>query len=175
MISRQFALGLLLLTFSSVSLAVDGYKNVKFGSSFKQLQNANFCNWKRYDEKKIPGLDSYYCENFQFGSERTMAMAFFINGQFKRFGIVFDSDVSAVLNGLQKKYGEPSSTFDANKMDELKAYGGSASIGFDKDTVVVTLTRDPTTKQDSTQLIYTAQDYEKLYGALKSKNLEGDL
>lgn len=170
-----FALGCLLLIFSSTTLAVDGYKDIKFGSSFKQLQNANLCSWKRFTGSEVKGFESFYCENFQFGSERTMAMAFFINGQFKRFGIVFDSDVAAVLNGLHKKYGDPSSMYDDKKMEELKAYGGSVSVSFDKNTVVVNLNRDPSTKKDTTQLIYTSADYSRLLDELKSKNLENDL
>lgn len=81
----------------------------------------------------------------------------------------------ALIEGLKKKYGEPSSTFTADEFEKAQKFGGSISVKFDSDTVIVNVTRDAQTMQDTTYLIYTSNDYDGMYKKLNEKNMESDI
>ncbi|MEH4623087.1 hypothetical protein PO369_05720 [Phytobacter diazotrophicus] len=175
--SRRFALGVLLLAFSSMSSAVDGYKGVKFGSAFKDLKAAKLCTWKKYEDNSIKGMDSYYCENFKFSGLTTVAMAFFLDGSFERFSIVVDKsqNVTALAESLVQKYGKPSSSFTDDELRNVQKNGGELTIKFDNDTVMLGIKHDVSTNTDSTMLLYSSSEYFGKLGKLQKSGFDNDL
>lgn len=177
MLKKTIALGFSLLLASSTVFAIDGYKGAKFGASFEDFKKAKLCTWKKYDKDNTKGMQTYYCEDFSFSGNNELAFSFFINGGFKRLAISLDKavDISIIIEGLKKKYGEPSSSFTAEDVDYVKKHGGSLDMKFDNDTIIIGVKREPGTMQDSSMLTYSSPDYFKLLGELDKKNLDGDL
>ena len=174
---KSIILGLSLVTISFTSMAVDGYKGVKFGSNFEDLKAAKICSWKQYADNKVKGMDTYYCDNFKFSGLNTIAMAIFMGGSFERFSIVLNDnqDVTALADSLMKKYGKPSSSFTQEEFKDFQNNGGSLTVKFDEDTVILGMNRDPGTKADSMQLLYSSPSYFEKLKKLQQKNMEGDL
>lgn len=173
--SIAFVVGL--LAFSSASVAVDGYKGVKFGYNVNQLKAAKICSWKEYADNKIKGMETYYCENFKFSGVSTLATAIFLNGNFERLSIMLNDNqnVITLAESLKKKYGVPSSTFTADEFNNVQSNGGSLTIKFDSDTVILGMSRDPSTKADTAMLIYSAPSYFDKLKQLEQANMENDL
>jgi len=173
---KLFSLGFMLLTVSLPIMAVDGYKDVKFGSGINELKSAKLCSWKVDYDENVKGMESYYCDNFKFSGKDSFAMAFFINKKFERFVITIPtSNLSSVLESIKKKYGDPTSTFTAEDAEEVKTIGGEINVKFDNDTVIVNLSRSTDTKEDSAYLIYNSPMYDDLYKKLQEKNIESDI
>lgn len=173
---KIFSLGFMLLTVSLPLMAVDGYKDVKFGSSITELKSAKLCSWKTYHDENVKGMDSYYCDNFKFSGKNSIAVAFFINGKFERFVInIPTSNLSSVIESIKKKYGSPTSAFTSEEFDDVKAHGGEINVKFDNDTVIVSLSRSTSTKEDSAYLIYSSTIYNDAYKKLQEKNIESDI
>lgn len=172
---KSISLGVFLFAVSSSVMAVDGYKWVKFGSSVNELNAGKLCSWKKYEKNKTDGVEYYSCENFKFSGKNTLAMAFFIDKKFERIAISIDSNQMALIESLKKKYGEPSSTFTADEFEKAQKFGGSISVKFDADTVIVNVTRDAQTMQDTTYLIYTSNDFDGMYKKINEKSMESDI
>ncbi|MBC3228338.1 hypothetical protein [Serratia fonticola] len=173
---KLLTLGFILLAASSSALAVDGYKGVKFGSTLSDLKAANLCPWKKYESGNFKEIESYYCNDFKFSSKKTFAMAFFINDKFERLAItVPTTDFSAVLDGMKTKYGAPTTMATPEEADSVKLYGGSLSVKFDNDTIILNLSRDNATKEDSAYLIYSSQKYDEFYKQLRDKSVLNDI
>lgn len=162
---------------SGQASAVDGYKSVKFGSTFSQLQSGKICNWKKYDAAQTKGMDTYYCTNLSFAGKSTTGLAIFIDKKFERFSIPLTKDIGleALIDSLKKKYGEPSSMFTQEEIQKVMSEGGEVSVKFDNNTVMVSITRDNATKEDSSLLVYSSSDYFEKLGKLQSNILEGEL
>ncbi|WP_314140407.1 hypothetical protein [Buttiauxella noackiae] len=171
--SIVFGLSMMMVTFSS--LAVDGYKNVKFGTPLKTLQDAGWCSWKKYNDTNIKGMDSYTCSNFKFSGADTLAMAFFLNGKFQRLAISVNNGIDALSSSLVKKYGEPSSRFTQSEIESVQSNGGTISVKFDNDTVILAVSRDVKNNSELTQLIYSSVDYDTILKQVQIKNMENDL
>ncbi|CAM7521300.1 hypothetical protein CIFRMM251M_16680 [Citrobacter freundii] len=174
---KSITLGLALVVLSSSALAVDGYKGAKFGSSFEEFKKAKLCNWKKYTGENAKGVQSYYCDDFLFSGKNTLVFSIFINGQFKRLAISLNEsqNITTIINSLEKKYGKPSTMFNAEDVASVEQNGGSLDMKFDNDTIIVGVKRDPSTKKDTSMLTYSSPDYFSLLGELDSKNVEGDL
>lgn len=162
---------------SGQALAVDGYKNVKFGSTFSQLQASKICSWKKYEGNKVNGMDTYYCQDLSFAGKPRVGMAFFVDKKFERLAIPITKDINfdALIDSLKRKYGEPSSLFTREQIEKAMSEGGEVSIKYDNDTVIVGITKDGTTKQETTLLVYTSKDYFDKVANLQSSALDGDL
>ncbi|WMW97834.1 hypothetical protein VI609_20870 [Klebsiella pneumoniae] len=175
MLFKTISLGVLISFISFQSFAVDGYKGVKFGADVNSVLAAKWCNFQKYKDSGIKGLQSYYCENFKFSGSDTLAMAIFLDGKFERIAISLNSGVAPLTAALEKKYGKPSSTTTPEEGQRVMAQGGSLYIRYDKDTVLLVGTRDISSGQDMSQLIYSSADYDKKLANLQAQNLEGDL
>lgn len=174
----------LLLTFAVLGLvisgevaAVDGYKGVKFGSSFSQLQAGKICSWEKYEADKTPGMDTYYCTNFQFAGKKRTGLAIFIDKKFERISVPLTKDIGfeALADSLKKKYGEPSSVFTQEDIQKAMTDGGEVNVKFDNDTVIISITHDVSTNADTSLLIYTSPDYFEKMNKIQAKALDGDL
>lgn len=171
---RQLSLGLALLVVSYSSLGVDGYKGVKFGSSFNDLNTANICSWQEKKDK-LKGVNSYYCDDFKFSGKDTIAAAFFINGRFERFAIVLEQDFGAVLEVLKKKYGRPSLTVTLEDIEKYQSQGGSLSMQFDNNTIILNASRENPSEKEKIFLVYTTTEFESLYKKIQASALENDI
>ncbi len=165
-------LGLLL---STPAIAVDGYKNLKFGMSTKQIMETNICTFKK-TASSVPGVEIYTCNNFKFGGETVEAGAFFIDNKFKRLFIVPSMTVAIGLGqGLSDKYGAPSSSSPRESFAKVdNTPNTEAYLGFDGNTVLLRIMSDENNLQ-SAFLIYTSSDYEKVLGDIQKKSLSNDL
>ncbi|MGX7911113.1 hypothetical protein [Klebsiella pneumoniae] len=172
---KTISLGILLAFISFQSFAVDGYKDVKFGVDVKSVLAAKWCNFKKYNDGGIKGLQSFYCTNFKFSGSDTLAVAIFLDGKFERLAISLNSGIDPLTSALEKKYGKPSSTSTPEEGQKAMTQGGSIYIRYDNDTVLLVGTRDISEGKDRSQLIYSSADYDKKLSALQAQNLEGDL
>jgi hypothetical protein len=120
-------------------------------------------------------MESYYCENFKFLGENSLAIAFFINGHFGRLAINLEQDISPIIAGLTKKYGNASTTVTSEDLERVKQHGGRVSISFDSDTVFLQVLRDKSTMEDTAQLIYTSSEFESLHNKLQENEIESDI
>ncbi|AYC19837.1 hypothetical protein DZA65_02959 [Dickeya dianthicola] len=155
--------------------AVDGYKGVKFGSDLKTVIAAKWCNLKKYEEKKINGVESYYCQDFKFSGSNSLAMVLFLNGKFERLAITLNDGINPVVAALERKYGQPSSSSTPEEAKAALANGGSIYIKYDNDTIFVAGHRDASTGKDFSQLIYTSPNFDQAMEAQQAKNLGNDL
>lgn len=155
--------------------AVDGYKNVKFGASTKEVMSSGLCSFSPADYG-IKGVTSLACEDLPFGGDKVAASAFFISDQFLRLGIETDVDKAIGLrDSLLKKYGQPSSMSPAQYFSALDTTPNTqAFIAFDSDTVLIRLDTDQQMNQ-SAMLIYTDPRYEKQLNAHQANALSDDL
>lgn len=174
---KSILFGFGLMAFCSVATAVDGYKGIKFGSDFNKLKTAKICTWKEYADNNIKGMQTYYCSDFKFSGVTTLATAIFLNGSFERLSIMIHDtqDVVTLLESLTKKYGPPSSTFTEDELKSVQTNGGSVSIKYDEDTVILGINSDPSTKVESTMLLYSSPTYFDKLKQLEQKNMENDL
>lgn len=134
---KRYLLSLILAFTATGAMAVDGYKEVKFGSSFEAMRSAGLCDFqiasKQPEHKNIV---MYNCLDFQFDGNHTMAAASFIGGKFGKLQIMVDSPVNSVLEALYKKYGAPSSSSTEEEMQNAIITGNPIYVRFDKDTVI---------------------------------------
>lgn len=167
-----FILGLFL---STPVIAVDGYKNLKFGMSKKQIIETQICDLEKTNSD-VQGVEIYTCNNFKFGGETVEAGAFFINNKFLRFYITPSMNVAIGLGqGLTDKYGTPSSSSTPEEFNKIDSTPNAiVYLGFDRNTVVLRIMSDENTIQ-SAFLLYTASNYEKVLGEMQKKSLSNDL
>lgn len=108
---KKLLIGALLTFFSVSSMAVDGYKNIKFGSTFNEIKKLKVCNFQQYyTYKNIRGVTSYSCNDFKFLGKKTTAAIAFIDGKLGKFVIVIEptgDEVKSILEAMESKYGKP--------------------------------------------------------------------
>ncbi|HHQ4915634.1 TPA: hypothetical protein ACSPZ8_000516 [Aeromonas hydrophila] len=155
--------------------AVDGYKNVKFGASTKEVMESGLCSFSPVDYG-IKGVTSLECDDLPFGGDKVSAAAFFIGDKFLRFAVESDVEKAVGLrDSLIKKYGKPSSMSPAQYFTAIDTTPNTeAFIAFDRDTVFMKLENDEQMKQSVT-LLYTDKSYEKLLSSDESSALSEDL
>lgn len=160
---------------SCQALAVDGYKEVKFGTSTKEVMKSGLCSFSPADYG-IKGVTSLACEDLPFGGDKVAASAFFIGDKFLRLGIETDVDKAIGLrDSLIKKYGPPSSMSPAKYFSAIDTTPNTqAFMAFDHDTVFIRLDTDEQMTQSAT-LIYTDPLYEKQLNAHEANALSDDL
>ena len=172
-------IGLISSVFSMSSIAVDGYKELKFGMTTEQVLNSGICTFDSLTKFVEPDfVEIAPCTDFQFGGESVLAEAYFINGEFLRFGIYVRAAadmVQSLMKSLTNKYGAPSTM---PSKDEILAVdtlpNRNAYIGFDKDTVFLGFQSDENYSQ-IVILIYTSPKYEILLISNQEKLLDSDI
>jgi len=172
---RQWLFAAALLAFSASSMAVDGYKNLKFGMSRQDVLATKTCSFRKSpsDDK---GVDTYFCTNFKVGGKRTNALVLFIDGKLARFGFNQPAnDALAIMQAMKDKYGDP---IDPPSMDQLQALervpNDSVDINFDNNTVTIRLTTDDDLNQNML-ILYSAADFDQKMIALKNAQISSDL
>lgn len=163
------------LSLGSTVSAVDGYKDLKFGISAKELLERDLCMMRKFPSENS-GVENYGCEDFRFGGKRVNAVAFFIDDKLLRFGIATPTDMAEVLaTQLVEKYGSPSSISTTNEFDAVDTLPNRvAFIAFDDDTVIFKVSSDENNNQ-ITYLIYTSPSFDGLVLKLQQDLLKDDL
>ncbi|WP_315707772.1 hypothetical protein [Brenneria uluponensis] len=147
------ALPLLSLTAS----ATDGYKNMKFGSSFNTIKQQADCSMTGPDT--IDGMKVYSCKNFEFYDKKTLAMFGFNNDKFVRLAITITLDeVPSVVEGLKSKYGMTSPLTDADINTFMNTPNSRVVAKFDKNHITLVFDNDAD-NQKNIYLVYTAENY----------------
>ena len=166
---------LLCAALSSQVQAVDGYKDVKFGASTKDVMKSGLCAFSPADYG-LKGVTALACDNLALGGDKVAASAFFIGDKFLRLGIETDVQKAISLrDSLIKKYGPPSSMSPAQYFTAIDTTPNTeAFIAFDGDTVFIKLETDEQMEQSAT-LIYTDKRYEELLNAHEAAALSDDL
>ncbi|PHM22552.1 hypothetical protein [Xenorhabdus ehlersii] len=171
---KRVLLGLMLSTLSLSSWAVDGYKDVKFGSSVKDLMNSKLCNFQKIPPAStIKELSLYSCLDFNFSGKKTMAIATFLNGKFKRFLIGVDSNINPLIDALNKKYGLPSSMTSEDIMVRALTTGEPVFVRYDNDTVIIKV--EKSNGQEVTMLMYTDSKFDDEINALSQNKIANDI
>jgi len=165
----------ILFSICSSLLAVDGYKELKFEMTKKQVQSTGLCSFEEYDSG-IQGVEALVCFDFQFGGELVEAYAFFIHGYFLRLAIIPSLDVAISLGeGLKKKYGPPSASSDTREFEDVdRLPNREAFIAYDNNTVVLKIMSDENYYQ-SALLLYTSPKYDIRLSEFQQRSLGDDL
>lgn len=170
------AAGIVLLSSAFSCYAVDGYKDIKFGSTLSQVKASKICNLEVFsDSNDVAGMTQYYCGNFPFSGTKTTAMFFFIDGKFQRLAIALNGNINGVYNALKAKYGEPSSQSSMDEVEKMNENGGAVTIKFDYDSIIMAQTKDSVSSIDSNQLIYNSPSYQKQYESLQKNAASNDI
>ncbi len=160
---KQLAASLLIL--STQLYAVDGYKDLKFGMTKKQVMNSGLCSFQALSASAVNATEDFLnCFDLRFFGEQRIVKAYFVDDAFKRLQIqVNPSEAGAIIDGLQKKYGPPSQSPTGKAIDptEIKQNpNATGEVWFDNNTVVFELSG---LNQQSryASLSYQAPDYKK--------------
>lgn len=172
---KKYLAGLLLAMIATGAAAVDGYKGVKFGSSFDDLQSAKLCDFERASRQpNNKNVVLFNCLNFQFADSNTMAAASFIDDKFSRLVIVVDNgSIQSLYGALSEKYGEPS--FFSSSVDVQKSMttGEPVYIKFDNDTVIIKV--EKVNGIEVATLIYSAPDFDQKISEFQKNKISDDI
>ncbi len=168
-------LSLATLMVSSCAFGVDGYKDLKFGMSKKQVFSKNICSFHE-GESGLSGLDFYYCEDLPFGGKSAYAEIYFINDNLQRVLVTADpNSTEGLVTALRKKYGDVSSMSTQRELEDVDRYPNkSAFIAFDNNTVYIYFTSNENHNLD-VFLLYTTPEYDVDIMMLQAKTLSDDL
>ncbi|HHR6128539.1 TPA: hypothetical protein ACS72K_000093 [Providencia alcalifaciens] len=174
---KKLLIGSLLTMFSMGAMAIDGYKNIKFGDSIEKVLSSNLCTFEKMpNESGIDQISLYGCGDFKFSGKDRMALATFINGKFKKLLINVGNDIDPLIDSLTQKYGKPSSMSSVDEINKAKAKGDYylLFINFDKDTVKLHIEK-PKDKKEMIFLIYQDSMFDKELNKIKSERIESDI
>lgn len=151
-------------------LAVDGYKQFKFGTSLEEIRKTNICTWSDpgYSEKH---LEKLFCEDFKFNGKAAMTLFVFIDDKFLRILINIPySQKDNMLVVLKKKYGASSSPTD----EDIRNFNGLPNqnlwYGFDNNTVFLQFVSDNNYKK-LLRLFYQSPLFNKVLTDKRTKSL----
>ena len=101
---------------STNALAIDGYKNLKFGMSIEEVLKAGkeLCSFEKVQQKKQ--ISMYGCADLKFVGEETNLYAYFVKGILLRIAVsVPQGKFDVIMNSVPKKY-----SIVENKMPERR-------------------------------------------------------
>jgi hypothetical protein len=164
-----------ILLFNMPLLAVDGYKDLKFGTTKSEILKKSGYNFIKTPVEQ-PGVEMYGCQNFTFGNRKVEAAAFFIDNKFLRFVIVAPLDqVQGIVSSLVEKYGPASSSSPEEAFPAVDNFPNrEAFLAFDEDTVFFKITSDANREQTAL-LIYTSPLYDQHLLRLQKAGFKDDL
>ncbi len=161
--------------FSGSAMAVDGYKDLKFGTPKEQVLKSKLCRFKK-EHSDQAGIEVYSCQNLKFGGKSAEAAVFLIEGKFSRLVVMQDYQLaSGILNQLLDKYGAP--VEQPNKQDfmDLESQPNkTVDVMFDNKTVVLRLMSDAGYNK-SALIMYSAADYGEQLDKVQQKSMSDDL
>lgn len=161
--------------FSASSVAVEGYKDLAFGSSEADLLAKKICTMQKM-ETGVPRFAQYACSDFKFGGRTTVASAYFIDGEFLRLGIdVAWSEMVTVSDLIFKKYGQPSSQSTKEQMYAIDTTPNTTAYwAFEQDTVYMMMQSDAN-MQKAGVVLYSSPLFEKKALEVQQSSLDSAL
>ena len=175
LIMKKYLISIILFFISSSANAVDGYKDLKFGSRIDEIQASNICSFEPLTDYGT-SVKALECSDFKFGEQNVDAAALFINNKFLRFVIDVDVEYSeAIARQLTAKYGAPSSQSPQSDFDGVDRHPNrTAFVAFDSNTVYLEVDSDDNNTQ-SLMLIYTSPVYDRLLLKNQHQEISNDL
>ncbi|WP_337050189.1 hypothetical protein [Serratia fonticola] len=173
---KQWVFAAALMAFSASSMAVDGYKNLKFGMSEADALATKTCNFKKRPSGE-KGVDQFVCGNFKVGGKSTnSAVMLFIGGKLIRFGFEQPvDDIEPILQAMRDKYGAAINPPTRSQIEALERVpNDSVDINFDNNTVTLRLITDERLNQ-SMLVMYSVKDFDQQWNDLKNSQLSSDL
>jgi hypothetical protein len=172
---RQWLFAAALLAFSASSMAVDGYKNLKFGMTAKEALSTKTCSF-RAGSSGQKGVDMYICDDFKIGGHKVLGYMFFIDSKLARFAFQQPiADAISVLEAIKKKYGEPLNPPSREALRTLDNIpNSSVEVDYDNATVAVRFTSDERLYQRM-WVMYSIPDYNEKLISLKDSQISSDL
>lgn len=171
-LTHKIGLFLSLGTITSTGFAVDGYKELKFGSTIEQVKKSKICQSK-WMNLPNEGLLTLGCTKFKFGKDLTYGYAFFIDKKLARISVIVPRNkVLSVSEGMLEKYGPPSSQPENAPKEYIP--NTNWDVGFDNDTVIYRLSIDAK-GIDTTLLIYTTPDFDEKIKQKNKADIKDDL
>lgn len=172
---KKLALAFALIAASAPVMAVDGYKDLKFGMSVDDVLQNQPCTLSEA-VSPISTVTYYYCEDLPFGGDLVPGNAFFIDGKLLRFSIDLSTDAGlGALKGLLDKYGRPSQTSTQDDFNRVgTAPGAKAVTGFDSNTVLIVFDTLPTLETGA-YVVYTDPRYDQILTDAQAKGMASDL
>lgn len=174
---KKLLIGVSLTFFSISSMAVDGYKNIKFGDTVKQVLSSRLCNFEKMPNTSgLKQMSLYGCTDFKFSGKPSLAIATFIDDKFRKLLINVDPDINPLLNSLMEKYGTPNAMSSQDELNKAQANSDEYSlfVDFDKGTVRLQVEKNKN-KPAMSLLIYSDIDFDKELNEVKNKNLAEDI
>lgn len=136
---------LFLLIFPSTVLAVDGYKDLKFGTSYAQLKKLKKCDLEEQKEFTTKSLRIYQCEDFDFNGKKMLATFHFVNDRLLKITIAVGRSLDenfALTKALKEKYGEfTHKPTHEEVLDYQSGLQESLYASWEKETVVLAIYR----------------------------------
>ncbi|WP_140182219.1 hypothetical protein [Providencia stuartii] len=174
---KKLLIGALLTFFSVSSMAVDGYKNIKFGDTVKQVLNSKLCNFEKMPNTSgLKQMSQYGCTDFKFSGKPSLVVATFIDDKFRKLIINVDPDINPLLNSLMEKYGAPNAMSSQDELNKAQVNSDEYSlfVDFDKGTVSLQVEKSKN-KPVMALLIYSDINFDKELSEIKNKNLAEDI
>ena len=161
--------------FSSSAMAVDGYKNLKFGMSKKEVMASKMCSLVK-SLSDHPNTEYYSCDDFLFGGKKTNAGVFFIDGKLMRVAILQSIDmVPGLMSQLSQKYGETESDYEKKDFDEIDTKPNKTlDINFDNKTVTLRLMSDENYNKRAV-VMYSSSDFYNQLAKFQQESIKNDL
>lgn len=177
-LSKLGNIGILLIAMlvSISALALDGYREFKFGIDSKKLTSMKKCSVSKLlseDETAI-----YVCTDLIVGGKKSAAGFYFLHDKLARVTIIVgntESDFVTTLTALKEKYGPkyvaPNElevqAFDIGRRSELY-------VEWEKENVSLSIKREMI-GAIIVQVTYSVNDYNSIYEKIKSKAIKNDL
>ncbi|MGR6980829.1 hypothetical protein ACUHGC_05325 [Testudinibacter sp. P27/CKL/0425] len=152
-------------TLSTQAMAVDGYKDLKFGMSLKQVKKSYPCKWTAYTHVK----NSWHCPKILFMGENTTMLTTFDDGKLARVAINVPISLSErLINALKEKY-TISTYYDENDT--------FSEVKFDDDTVTLQMKKGNASNDYDYKLylMYSIKDFDKKESKKTRENDKKDL
>lgn len=173
---RKVGLGALLVIMALPVMAVDGYKDLKFGMTPKEVRKAKVCQFGEMD-KDDNQIQMMSCPDFKFSGGKTAGHTLFIDDKLVRVAIELkdENQFISVLKGLNEKYGAPSMPMSKEAFKAVTTMPNqTADVGFDDNTVFLRLMSSADNEQ-SYILMYNTSKFNELLDESSAKANRDDL
>jgi len=136
---------MLLITYISNAYSAEGYKDLKFGMSKKQVLKSKICSFKEVPlNPDEPWEILMYCADIKVHGQGGNAIATLVDNKLVRFAIEFIANPSDVIKELMTKYNDGKVIGD--NITDFTTPGSFTALTFDKAAIMVTILVDTGSK-----------------------------
>lgn len=180
-----FLIAFLLIGFSESCLAVDAYKDFKFGMTAEEVKAKNPCTLTSSPLKPSERVKDLSCDDLPFNGGKAPASFYFINNKLQRVAIAAGKSVEeffATMQAVAKKYGK-AENINSDTLRQAQLFEDQLVDHFDYlfDGGTVIVLQAWVNKIRAVLVIYTTKSFDAesvidVDGINKtSKSMEGDL